>query len=97
MTYSSSAKPNPPPLQALVDAFKEFTKCSGLKANLDKSHIIFGGDCDHIQQECLNITGFSEGHLPFKHLRMPITSSKLSKIECRLLTEKITAKVLDRR
>jgi len=25
---------------------------------------------------------------------MPITSSKLSKIECRLLTEKITAKVL---
>ncbi|KAJ8436671.1 hypothetical protein Cgig2_006381 [Carnegiea gigantea] len=49
-------KAKPSSLQALIDALKILTKRSGLKANLDKSQIIFGRKCDQIQQECLSIT-----------------------------------------
>ncbi|KAJ8434805.1 hypothetical protein Cgig2_033527 [Carnegiea gigantea] len=45
--------------------------------------------------EGIVITSNRKGHLHFKYLGMPITSSKLSKIECRLLIEKSTANVLN--
>jgi len=71
-----------------------FTGCIGLKANLDKSQIIFGGECIALQKECLEVTGFAEGKLPFKYLGMPITASRLTKVECRLLVEKISARIM---
>ena len=37
-------KVKPSSLQTLIDALKIFTKCFGLNANLDKSHIVFGGN-----------------------------------------------------
>ena len=61
---------------------------------MDKSHIVFGGDYSHVQQERLEIAGFTEGQLPFRYLGMLITASKLSKVECRLLIDKITTKIL---
>ena len=39
------------------------------------------------------LTGFTEGNLPFSYLGLPITASKLSKVECRTLVEKITARI----
>jgi len=42
-------KAKPVSLQLLMNAFHEFTRCSGLKANLDKSNIVFGGDYSHTQ------------------------------------------------
>ena len=56
-------------LQLLMNTFHAFTRCFGLTANLEKSSIVFGGDCSHIQQEYLNITRFTESHLPFRSLR----------------------------
>ena len=61
---------------------------------MEKSNIVFGGDCSHTQNDCLDITGFTEGHFPFRYLELPITASRLSKAECRVLVEKITAKIL---
>ena len=71
-----------------------FTGCIGLKANLDKSQIVFGGECIALQKEWLEVTGFAEGKLPFKYLGMPITASKLTKVECRLLVKKILARII---
>ena len=84
----------PSSIQLLMNAFHAFTSCAGLKANLDKSSIIFGGNCSLSQQACLDITGFNEGKLPFRYLGHPITSSRLSKGECNTLVAKITAKIL---
>ena len=83
-------KAHPKSLKILMEAFKEFTKCSGLKANLTKSQIVFGGDCHQVHHDCLRIIGFTEGQLPLKYLGIPITSSRLTKIECRTLVEKIS-------
>jgi len=38
-------KAKPASLQILMNAFKAFTQCTGLKANMGKSQIVFGGDC----------------------------------------------------
>ena len=86
-------KAKPASLQLLMDAFQEFTRSSGLAANLEKSNIVFGGDCMNLQQECLNITGFTEGQLPFRYLGMPITASRLTNGEYNILAEKITTKI----
>ena len=87
-------KAHPPSVQIMMEAFRQFTLCSGLKANMQKSSIVFGGDCSNIQKECLDITGFNEGHFPFRYLGLPVAASRLSKGECRLLVEKITAIIL---
>lgn len=76
-----------------MDAFNTFTSCSGLKANLDKSQIVFSTNCTRTHQDCLEITGFTEGHLPIKYLGMPITASRMTKMECRLLVEKFTTRI----
>jgi len=54
-------KARPTAVQILVEASKVFTSCAGLKANLNKSQVVFGGDCTNIQTECLETTGFAEG------------------------------------
>jgi len=77
----------PTSLKILIEVLKEFTSYSRLKANLAKSQLVFGGDCTQVQQDYLEITGFSEGHIPFRYLGMPITASKLSKLECRTIVE----------
>lgn len=75
-----------------MDAFYSFTAAIGLKVNMVKSQIVFGGDCRR-QKECEDATGFTIGQLPLKHLGMPITASKLSKLECNALVNKIMARI----
>jgi len=64
-----------------------------LKANTSKSWLIFGGCSRALQDECLKITKFQQGSFPLRYLGVPITVSKLSKSECRVLVEKIMGKV----
>ena len=61
---------------------------------MEKSNIVFRGGESQIHQDCLAITGFTEGKLPFRYLGLPINASRLTKGECILLVEKITAKAL---
>ena len=41
----------------------------------------------------MELTGFIEGKRPFTYLGLPITASKLSKVECKTLVEKITTRI----
>ena len=72
-------KANPASLQLLMNGFQDFTRSSRLTANFDKSNIVFVGNCLHIQKEFLNITEFTECHISFRYLRLPITASRLTK------------------
>jgi len=87
------SKASPSSIQILMTAFQRFTECSGLQANLSKSQIVFGGASPSVKAECKAITGLNEGKLPCTYLGLPITASKLSKVECMTLVEKITAKI----
>ena len=39
------------------------------------------------------LTRFTEGKLSFTYLGLPVTVSKLSKVECKTLVEKITTRI----
>jgi len=55
--------------------------------------MILGGCTNQLKEKCLGITGFKEDKLPLTYLGVPITESKLSKMECRTLLDKITSKI----
>jgi len=86
------SKAHPPTMAFIMQALHTFHQTAGLKANHSKSQIVFGGCTPQLQQLCLHITGFQEGTLPLSYLGVPITASKLSKLECRSLVEKIMGK-----
>ncbi|XP_075086506.1 uncharacterized protein LOC142169172 [Nicotiana tabacum] len=65
----------------------------GLVTNLDKSHIFLAGIEEDLKRVILDATGFSLGSLPMRHLRLPLTSKKWSKVECHQLVEKITMRI----
>ena len=80
-------------LQHFMNALHHFHECASLKINLQKSQIVFEGISHALRTECLHTTRLKEGCFPLKYLGVPITASKLIKLECRSLLEKITTRV----
>ena len=76
-----------------MQVFTKFTNSTGLEANKEKSQLLMGGCNTTTQQQIRTLTEFQEGTLPFRYLGVPITASKLSKVECILLVEKIAKKI----
>jgi len=62
--------------------------------NHPKTQVVFGGCNAHLKQACLQETSFEEGSFHMKYLGIPITSSRLSKLECRSFVDKIQSKVM---
>lgn len=82
-----------PSFLAIKRVLQNFKLISGLQANLEKIEVFFGGVSQQQISEALNITGFALGTLPVRYLGIPLISGKLSKADCRLLTEKITSRI----
>ncbi|XP_074288983.1 uncharacterized protein LOC141614128 [Silene latifolia] len=55
-----------------------FAKWPGLKPNISKTEIYFGGVSIAVKNLILQHTGFSEGSFPFRYLGVPLNSSKNS-------------------
>lgn len=55
-------------LQLMLKAFDLFSKASGLKANMDKSNIFFGGIFSDDKEQILASVNIPEGELPFRYL-----------------------------
>ncbi|KAJ8424089.1 hypothetical protein Cgig2_008478 [Carnegiea gigantea] len=58
-----------------------------------KSQMVFGGVNPQLQQACLHTVGLNSNSFPLKYLGVLIVSSKLTKIGCNALVEKITTRV----
>jgi len=86
-------KADPHTLKLLMEALGAFHNAVGLKANLHKSQIVIGGASAELRNRCLRVTGLQDTEFPLKYLGVPITASRLTKIECSALIEKITARV----
>lgn len=77
----------------LYKAFQEFSKASGLEANLNKSEVYFGGVTAEEQcqiQQCLPVP---KGQFPFRYLGVPLSHKKLTYIQCKPLVDKVTARI----
>ncbi|XP_021741986.1 uncharacterized protein LOC110708209 [Chenopodium quinoa] len=80
-------------LKLLMQAFMKFSHASGLSANLDKSETFFGGVSDDENALFLQVLGMSAGCIPFRYLGVPLSSKKLSVLQCKPLVAKITSRV----
>lgn len=76
-----------------MDAFQTFSAGTRLEANYNKFEIVIRGCHPKIEQDILNITRVKHGSLPFRYLGVPITASRLSKLEYRSLVDKTTARI----
>ncbi|XP_047251450.1 uncharacterized protein LOC124886623 [Capsicum annuum] len=80
-------------LSLLKDKFNVFSTTFGLKANMSKSQVYFGGVEITVQQSIMQILEYEKGDLPFKYLGMPFSSKKLTISQCMPLVNKITTKI----
>ncbi|KAJ8435083.1 hypothetical protein Cgig2_033623 [Carnegiea gigantea] len=86
-------KADAPTIQHIMSTLNVFHECAGLKANMMKSQMVVGGCSPQLQDKCLQLTGFTETTFPLKYLGVPITASRLTKVECYNLVQKILNKV----
>ncbi|KAL2240836.1 UNVERIFIED_CONTAM: hypothetical protein Sindi_0724800 [Sesamum indicum] len=80
-----------------IRVFKEgldwFAEWSGLRLNVQKSHLIISRSAQNLKDQMLDILGFQEGHLPMRYQGLPLISSRLSIFDCQPLISKIDARI----
>ncbi|GJX36031.1 RNA-directed DNA polymerase, eukaryota, reverse transcriptase zinc-binding domain protein [Tanacetum coccineum] len=74
---------------------EEFSGISGLKPNMQKSTVFFGGMNVMEQNNILKIIPFFVGKFPMKYLGVPLIKIQLNVSECKPLVEKVEKKILD--
>ncbi|XP_074290906.1 uncharacterized protein LOC141617631 [Silene latifolia] len=67
-----------PSVKGVVELLDNFPSWSGLKANITKTEIYFGGVSNNVKDQILHDTGFVEGSFSFKYLGIPLNSAKNS-------------------
>ncbi|KAL2252776.1 UNVERIFIED_CONTAM: Retrovirus-related Pol polyprotein from type-1 retrotransposable element R2 [Sesamum indicum] len=76
--------------KACLDRFAEW---SGLKLNVQKSHLIISRSVQALREEMLALLGFQEGVLPMRYMGLPLISSRLTIADCRPLLLKIDKRI----
>ncbi|KAL2228612.1 UNVERIFIED_CONTAM: hypothetical protein Sindi_1840900 [Sesamum indicum] len=79
-----------------IRVFKEgldWFEWSGLRLNVQKSHLIISRSAQNLKDQMLDILGFQEGHLLIRYLGLPLISSRLSISDCQPLISKIDARI----
>ncbi|KAL2232501.1 UNVERIFIED_CONTAM: hypothetical protein Sindi_1430100 [Sesamum indicum] len=71
----------------------QFAEWSGLRLNIQKSHLIISRSALERKEQLLSILGFQEGQLPMRYLGLPLISSRLSISDCQPLLSKIDARI----
>ena len=59
-----------------------FSNASGVEVNKRKLEVYFAVMSDQEIQRVTDVNGFKIGTLPFKYLRVPISTMKLKAIDC---------------
>ncbi|XP_074266041.1 uncharacterized protein LOC141588501 [Silene latifolia] len=80
-------------IMLLLRALATFSATSGLRVNATKSEVVFNGVAPGLKQDITEISGFTEGMLPFKYVGVPIQAGRLTKTDCNVLIEKIVLRV----
>ncbi|GJV89008.1 RNA-directed DNA polymerase, eukaryota, reverse transcriptase zinc-binding domain protein [Tanacetum coccineum] len=82
-------------ISVIKEALEEFSSYSGLKANMHKSTLFFGGMTSAEHNIILGIIPFAIGKLPVRYLGVPLITKKISSTDCKPLIDKVKNRVLD--
>ncbi|GJZ64168.1 hypothetical protein Tco_0620589, partial [Tanacetum coccineum] len=74
--------------RVIMDSLEEFKLTSALISSIPKSTAYFCNVLNHTKAAILSIMPFSEGELPVKYLGVPLISSRLLNMDCKILVEK---------
>ncbi|XP_074318691.1 uncharacterized protein LOC141655510 [Silene latifolia] len=74
-------------------AFSTFSQTSGLNMNNSKYEVYFNGMDKQLKADFIQVTGFTEGSMPFRYLGMPIQAGRLTKTECNIIAEKMVSRI----
>ncbi|KAL2226576.1 UNVERIFIED_CONTAM: putative mitochondrial protein [Sesamum indicum] len=80
-------------VRVLKVGLDRFAEWSGLRLNIQKSHIIISRSAHERKGQLLSLLGFQEGHLPMRYLGLPLISSRLTISDCQPLLSKIDARI----
>ncbi|KAL2224551.1 UNVERIFIED_CONTAM: hypothetical protein Sindi_3020600, partial [Sesamum indicum] len=80
-------------LRVLKMGLDRFAEWSGLRLNVQKSHVIISRSAQGWKDQILAAMGFQEGHLAMRYLGIPLLSSRLSIADCQPLLLKIDAHI----
>ncbi|KAL2224793.1 UNVERIFIED_CONTAM: hypothetical protein Sindi_3034800, partial [Sesamum indicum] len=80
-------------LRILKRGLDRFAEWSGLRLNVQKSHVIISRSAQGWKDQILAIMGFQEGQLPMRYLGLPLLSSRLSISDCQPLLLNIDARI----
>ncbi|KAL2246309.1 UNVERIFIED_CONTAM: hypothetical protein Sindi_2899100 [Sesamum indicum] len=70
-----------------------FVEWSGLRLNVQKSHLIISRSAQGLREEMLEVLGIQEGVLPMRYLGLPLLSSRLTIADCNPLLLKIDKRI----
>ncbi|KAL2224840.1 UNVERIFIED_CONTAM: Transposon TX1 uncharacterized protein [Sesamum indicum] len=80
-------------VRVLKVGLDRFAEWSGLRLNIQKSHIIISRSAHERKDQLLSLLGFQEGHLPMRYLGLPLISSRLTISDYQPLLSKIDARI----
>ncbi|KAL2251999.1 UNVERIFIED_CONTAM: hypothetical protein Sindi_2322200 [Sesamum indicum] len=80
-------------VRVLKVGLDQFAEWSGLRLNIQKSHLIISQSALERKEQLLSILGFPEGQLPMRYLGLPLISSRLSISDCQPVLSKIDARI----
>ncbi|XP_062104348.1 uncharacterized protein LOC133815532 [Humulus lupulus] len=82
-------KANSGSAQIVKHVFEEFCSSTGLKANLSKSQVFFGGVSAAVKVQLLQILQLEEGTFPLKYLGIPMRPTKWKVADCGEILKKL--------
>lgn len=77
----------------IMDFLYSFGYMAGLRVRLQKSNIYMACVDDYVRNGILDVTGFSDGMLPFRYLGIPIASANLRTSDYSLLVDVVKLKL----
>ncbi|XP_074270821.1 uncharacterized protein LOC141594724 [Silene latifolia] len=80
-------------IMLVLRVLSTFSATSRLRINAFKSEVVFNGVAGWLKQDIVQVSGFSEGKLPFKYLGVPIQPGRLSRLDCNILIERIFSRI----
>ncbi|XP_062079234.1 uncharacterized protein LOC133783600 [Humulus lupulus] len=82
-------KANSSSAQVVKQVFEDFCNSTGLKANINKYQVFFGGVSTTVKDQLLQIFQLEEGTFPLKYLGIPMRPTKWKMADCGEILKKI--------